>query len=299
LAASVGAVTTLAETHGLVTRLGTRIWASSEGLGWRSVFATTQREAPFEGAFRAVADHLVVVHLSGPVRVSRTLAGKVESALVPPGGAFIMPGGAEFGVRLEAPLDTVHFYLRRAIVEECAAEQAAGAVEIVPRLGRPDPLLEQIAIELRNELQEASDPAALYVDQLARTAAGRLVRAHSTAAKRLRPVTAAGLAPTQLRRAVDYLAANLHGDPSLTEVAAAVGLCAVHFARQFRQATGLAPHQYLLKARIERARQLLAGDLPIAAIAADCGFCHQEHLTRVFRKHCGTTPGVYRRTLRA
>lgn len=292
-------VATLADTHGLVTRPGTRIWASSDGLGWRSVFATTQREAPFEGYFQPVADHLVVTHLSGPVRVCRTLGGKQESCLVPIGGVFIMPGDTDFGVRLEAPLDTVHCYIRRSIVDEIADEFATGGVRLVPRLGDHDPLLEQIAIGLRAELYDESPATALYVDYLARAAAARLLHAHSTATLKPAP-RQSGLNEVQLRRATDHIEANLDRDPSLREVAATTGLSPVYFARQFKLATGLAPHQYLIRRRVERAKRLLAGSaLPLAAIALDCGFCHQEHLTRVFRKHCGTTPGAYRQSLRS
>ena len=297
-----GNVATLAETHGLVTRAGTQIWASSEGRGWRSLFASAQREAPFEDHCPAIADHLVVVHLSGPVRVKRTLAGKEESCLIPPGGVFIMPGGVEFDVRLEGLLDTVHFYLHRSIVDEIADELDNGeAIRIIPRLGDRDPLLEQVALSLRDQLHDAGAATALYVDNLARAAAARLIHDHSSAAARpTPPARKMGLSERQLRRAIDFIEANLEHDPALPEVAAVVGLSPVYFARQFRITTGLAPHQYLLRVRIERAKRLLSnGELPIAAVALECGFCHQEHLTRVFRRQCGTTPAAYRASLRA
>lgn len=303
LAGTAKPVATLADTHGLVTRAGTKIWATSEGCGWRSIFASTQREAPFEEDCPAVADHLIVVHLSGPVRVGRTLAGKRESRMIPPGGIFIMPGDVEFGVRLEAPLDTVHFYLHRAVVDEIADEFAAagGPVRIVPKLGELDPLLEQIAIGLRQQLQDASAATALYVDHLARATAARLLHAHSNATRRPPdPPRKTGLSARQLQRAIDYIDFNLDRDPTLAELAAVAGLSPTYFARQFRLATGLAPHRYLLRARVDRAKRFLAAsDRPIATIALDCGFCHQEHLTRVFRKHCGTTPAAYRTSVRS
>jgi AraC family transcriptional regulator len=296
------AVLTLADTHGLVTRDGTRIWATSETLGWRALFSTAQQEAPFDDEFRPVRDHLVVVHMTGPVRVTRRLAGREETRLVPQGGAFIMPGGVGFGVRLQGGLDTLHFYLHRPIVDEIAAELAdgGGAVQIIPCLGDRDPLLEQIAIELREQLRDSSLSTALYVDHLARAAAARLLRAHSTATLKATEVRRGGLSDRQLRRTVDYIEENIERDPTLSELASLAGLSPVYFARQFRRTTGVAPHQYLLRARVERAKRLLAsGDLPVAAVAIDCGFCHQEHLTRVFRKFCGTTPGAYRLSLRS
>jgi AraC family transcriptional regulator len=296
-------VATLADTHGLVTRPGTRIWASSEGLGWRSVFATAQREAPFHGDFRAVADPLIVIHLTGPVRVTRTLDGADESSMILPGGAFILPGGVPFGVRLDAALESVHFYLRRDLVDEVALELSSGGrpVELIPRLGKPDPLLEQIGLAFREQLHDGSVSTSLYVDHLARAAAARLVSAHSTASLKIPPESRRpGLSEQQLRRAVDFMEANLDRDSSIAELAAAAGLSPVYFARQFKVATGLAPHQHLLRLRVERAKRLLStGDLPIAAIALDCGFCHQEHLTRVFHRVCGTTPAVYRASLRS
>jgi AraC family transcriptional regulator len=302
LAGTSSPVETLADTHGLVTRAGTRIWASSERLGWRSVFASVQREAPFEAYCRSVADDLIVMHLSGPVRVARVLDGRRESCLVAPGGAFIMPGDTEFDLRLEAPLDTVHFYLHRAIVDEIAQEFAGTTrgVTIIPRLGEVDPLLEQIAIALREQLREGSETSALYVDHLARTAAARLLKGHSNAAlKPAPPGDRSGLTRARLRRAIDYIEANLQDDVTLAELAAVAALSPVYFARQFKLAVGLAPHQYLLKARVSRAKRFLAsGELPIAAVALDCGFCHQEHLTRVFRRHCGVTPGAYRASVR-
>ncbi len=218
--------------------------------------------------------------------------------MVPPGGSFIMPGLTDFGVRLQAPLDTLHFYLRRAVVDEIAEQFAPGQneVRIIPALGALDPLLEQIALCLREQLNQPGQATALYVDTLARTAAARLIRSHSTASPtRTRPLAHRGLAPNQLRRAVDYIEANLADDITLPELATVTGLSPVYFARQFRQATGLAPHQYLLRTRAERAKRLLAaGTMPLASIALECGFCHQEHLTRVFRKRFGVTPGAYR-----
>jgi AraC family transcriptional regulator len=189
------------------------------------------------------------------------------------------------------------------MVDEIAEEIAPGqnGVRIVPGLGALDPLLEQIAIGLREQLDQASQATALYVDHLARTAAARLVCAHSTAGlARARPLGRGGLGAEPLRRAIDYIEANLAEDISLPELATVTGLSPVYFARQFKRATGLAPHQYLLGARAARARRLLAlGTLPTAAIALECGFCHQEHLTRVFRKRFGVTPGAYRTLARS
>lgn len=73
-----------------------------------------------------------------------------------------------------------------------------------------------------------------------------------------------------------------------------------HFARMFKQATGLAPHAYLTARRLERARELLVLDgLSLAEVARRCGFSTQAHFCSVFRAHTGVTPGAYRRQQRS
>jgi AraC family transcriptional regulator len=85
----------------------------------------------------------------------------------------------------------------------------------------------------------------------------------------------------------------------LRDLADAAGLSPSHFARGFKASTGLPPHRYLIRLRIEHGQALLRDtDLPIAEVAAACGFAHQEHLTRAFGRWVGTTPACYRRLRR-
>jgi AraC family transcriptional regulator len=80
-------------------------------------------------------------------------------------------------------------------------------------------------------------------------------------------------------------------------MAAVAGLSVSQFSRRFKATTGLSPHRFLLRLRVEQAgRMLRTGTLPIADVAVACGFSHQEHLTRVMRAHLGTTPAALRRT---
>jgi transcriptional regulator GlxA family with amidase domain len=79
-------------------------------------------------------------------------------------------------------------------------------------------------------------------------------------------------------------------------MAAAVGLDAFKFGRRFKQSTGMTPHRYVTRCRVRRAMKLLAqGDLGIVDIALEVGCACQSHFTSLFRKHTGTTPGVFRR----
>lgn len=289
---------TVSETHGILLRPEHRIIAASDLLGWKSLYASMQREAPYEAAYAGVPDHLVILHLDGPVTVSRILRKSWASRVIPPGGLFMLPGGVDFGVRLGGDLSTLHLYVRQAVVEEVAADLSStgqGSIELIPRLGVMDPLIERLALEVRDALTDPDPNAPIYIDYLSRAVAARLIRAHSTRSMPHPEAKAGTLSRIQLNRAIDYMEENLDRPLGLTDVARVVGLSATQFARRFKQSTGSAPHRYLMRCRVERAKRLLVEtDNAIAQIAFACGFAHQEHLTRVFRRLSGETPARFR-----
>lgn len=104
-----------------------------------------------------------------------------------------------------------------------------------------------------------------------------------------------GLTPAQLRRVTDHLSDRLDQRVSVADLAAVAGLSESWFAHAFKQTTGVPPHRWQLRLRVDRARDLLtAGNAP-AEVAARTGFADQAHLTRSFRSLTGTTPAAWRR----
>ncbi len=94
----------------------------------------------------------------------------------------------------------------------------------------------------------------------------------------------------------DYLAASFREGPSLSDMAARVGVSESQLLRAFRQTTGETPHAYLVRLRLEAARDLLRRSrASLAAVAAEVGFADQSHMTRLFRRRYGLTPGAFRR----
>jgi AraC-like DNA-binding protein len=107
------------------------------------------------------------------------------------------------------------------------------------------------------------------------------------------------LAPWQLDRAKELMASDLAAPMALAEVARHIRVSPSHFSRAFKASTGLAPSAWLLGLRLDRAKDLLrASDLPIADVAALCGFADQSHFTRTFSKSMGQAPGAWRRSYR-
>ena len=294
---------TVRETHGVLLRSGIEVQASSDHRGWPSLYASLQRETPFEGRFDGVEDQLVVLHLDGPVAVHRRVQNGEASRVIPAGGLFMMPGGMDFGIRVAGTLRTLHLYLRRALIEEVAGSLWPGdphRIVILPRFGDSDALVERLMLGVRDVLCEDDAAAPAYVDYLARAIAARLLHRHSSVSPSGHRQSAhMRLGKRQLTEAIDFMQSNLEQSIDLAAIAGPTGLSPSHFARQFRATAGEAPHRYLMQLRVERARRLLSEtDTSIAEIAFACGFANQEHLTRLFKRSCGITPAAYRRARR-
>lgn len=288
----------IAQTHGILNRREHEIETSSDVLGWSSLYVSRQIEKPYADAFAAVPDHLVILHLDGPVQVERCLNGVRERMLIPPGGIFSMPGGMPFSVRLMQPLRSVHIYVRDAVLREVAEEAWCGdpaSVGLPPRFGDVDPVMGGMIQAANHAISEGEGGSRLLADYLARALASRLIGGLIAHGEDQRGV----FDPAQQRRLREFIATHLAHPIALSDLAAAVGMTPTRFSRIFKRQTGTTPYHYLLSERLRHARTLLGSSaLPIAEIAVTCGFSHQEHLTRMFKREIGATPAAYRRTLR-
>jgi AraC family transcriptional regulator len=267
---------------------------TSAGLGWSGLYVSTQREQPYRAAFDAARSHLVILHLNGPVTVRRGHLGLTSARTIPPGGLFVHPAGKDLTVELGGRLNTVHAYLTDEALQE--GHDGDRPVELAEELGSLDPLLEQLLLALDGVLRGWEPSARTYADHLGRLLAAQLGRRHSVRPAAAPPVPArAGLKDRQFAAVRDLVEASLAEPLPLAVLAAVTGLSVSQFARQFKARTGLSPHQFLIRRRVDEACRLLrASSLPIAEVAQRCGFSHQEHLTRVLRAHLGTTPAALR-----
>ena len=102
----------------------------------------------------------------------------------------------------------------------------------------------------------------------------------------------------EIDRAADYIADCFAEDISLKRLASIACLSPFHFAREFKRATGLPPHTYLVQTRVKKAREMITAGKPIARVAADTGFTDQSHLTRHFKRITGATPGQFSKIVR-
>ncbi|WP_370965367.1 helix-turn-helix domain-containing protein [Amycolatopsis sp. cg9] len=283
----------LADTNGILALPWVRPDRTSAGLGWDRVYVSKQRERPYRAEFGAARSHQLILHLDGPVTVRRGVGTPREQRKrMPVGGLFLQPSHGDLSVELGGELDTVHVYLADDAVQEAAGGDAP--VRLAEELGSTDPLLEQLVLSLDGVVRDWEPSARTYADQLGALVAAQLVRRHG--AGPVREPVALGLSDRQFATVRDFMADRLAEPVPLAELAALAGLSVSQFSRRFKARTGLPPHRFLLRLRVEQAGLLLrTGDAPIAEIALRCGFSHQEHLTRVLRAQLGTTPAALRR----
>lgn len=291
------------ETHGMLAQPSARIKANSDGRDWTSLFASVQRETPFQGVFQSSRDHLLVLHRDGPVQVESLCDRSVGKRMVPAGGIHIISPGVDFGINLTGAIDTVHVYVRRAVIEEVALEMVDGdpaRLEIPSSIADCDRTLQALIDASACAVEDESIGSSMFADYLSRAIAAQLIRSYSKAKlKGGGRASACGTMSPTLSDAVDYMTAHIDSAINLSDIAQATHRSPSHIARIFRTELGMPPHRYLINLRVEKARRLLEKtSMSIAEIAYECGFAHQEHLTRLFRRHCGTTPAAYRRSKR-
>jgi AraC-like DNA-binding protein len=170
----------------------------------------------------------------------------------------------------------------------------ADRVMIVPSLPAHDPLLQHIALVLQVAIAGQGVEGQLYAASLVDALAVHFLKRYVAARPALQEVTG-GLSPYKLRRTIAYIQAHLAQELSLATLAAVAQTSPAHFARLFKHATGLAPHQYVIRSRMAHARRLLAAtDVSLIDIGLQVGCADQSHFTALFRTHVAQTPKAFR-----
>ena len=197
---------------------------------------------------------------------------------------------------IDGPLHTLMWFVPRQALNALADEANVSHIDELrfdPRVGVADEIIRQISVSMLPALRAPEQVSRLFASHVALALAAHVAHAYGGMPTEPR-LAKGGLAPWQERRSKELLIANLAGDASLAEIAKACGLSVTYFSRAFRKSTGLAPHSWLLQARIEHAITLMRRrEQRLAEIALACGFADQSHFTRTFVKRVGMTPGAW------
>ena len=244
----------------------------------------------------ALDHHFLSVHLGGPKRLLRCGDGSNNTIDVSDGAHSIVPAGAAYLWDTVGPVDFAHLYVAPETLDALITEKFdrdPSHIELHESLGKHDPLVRMLTISLLEELR-GDDVHRCYVDDIVDLLLSRVLCLHSDV-KLSQSYARHALAPFRLRRALEFIEANLRQPIGVGEIAAASGISPYHFSRAFRHATGRPPYAFLLERRVARSKELLRSyDLKLSYIAEQCGFTSLSQFSRMFRHHVGSTPTRYR-----
>jgi AraC family transcriptional regulator len=213
----------------------------------------------------------------------------------------MVPAGSPVQVRSRQWKDSLHIYLEPGLVARVAAEAFGldpGRTPVPPLDGLDLPPLRAAMAAVDAELTAGGAGGPLAAESLANVLAVHLLR-HVLAPRRPERGLDGALPQARLRAVVEYIEDHLDASPSLKQMAAVARLSPYHFARQFKTATGLPPHQFVIMGRVERAKQLLqGGDFSLAEVAAHAGFSGQSVFSHHFKRLIGVTPRQFRMSAR-
>lgn len=270
---------------------------SSQTSLWKGIqLAYHQHTHAFETPEHCFPQHFITIHRNqSPVVKERVVDGCFQSDLFRDGDICLTPATTPVLVRLHHTCDVMHLYVEPALMAQLMVEVAdIDGLELIPQFKLNDPLIYQIGIALKMKLECNGLCDRLYTESMAIAISAHIIHYYSTKKLKIHHYPN-GLSRDRLQQAIEYIHEHLEQNLSITEMAQILQMSPYYFSRLFKQSTGLSPHQYLLKCRIEHAKQLLkTTSLAIAAIATQAGFVDQSHLARHFKRQVGILPSQFR-----
>ncbi len=255
------------------------------------------RSAPNELDFSGCNDHLLCILLSDGNQQKITRIGEQESVKSQTKGDFwICPSGTSGLWAWNSTDESLMFVIEPRLLNRIA-EQAAGLdanqVELLSTVSACDPQIEAMARLFQSELNTGGLGGPLYIESLMQVFVIHLLRRYCAFQPKMRQE---GLSDHRLQQVLDYIHSYLDRPLHLAELAEISGISQYHFCRLFKQSMGIAPYQYVLQQRMEKAKELLQQKkYAIAEIALLVGCVDQSRFAKHFKKHVGVTPRMFLR----
>lgn len=261
---------------------------------WKGLTFTHYCHPPHKTVEHCLLQHsLTIAGSKGHFQIERCLDGKFKQYACGNGCIDVIPAFLDRWTNWDREVEFSVIAICPTLLNQATQELMRHEIELIPQFSIDDPVIRQLALALKIEIQTGCMSGNLYGESLGMALASRLAQNYAVSKPEFK---VKGLSQAQLRRVIDYMRANLAQDLSILDLATLVGTSESHFSRSFKRSVGVAPYQYLMQQRIERAKQLLKQRATsIGDIALECGFANQTHLTKVFRQITGTTPKAYQK----
>jgi AraC family transcriptional regulator len=271
--------------------LPSRLLESSTGLGWRSVTVRSYADPPVAGPFTTRSpDLLVVLVTAGRYRIESRHGPTWRGADYRPGSLGVTAPGNESVLRWRATggatMRSLHLHVDPALVP--------AGTRFPDSLSVDDPFVTTAARALHDALRDGAPD--LYADAVAQAMVAHLAYRTGSAAARSGPRPGPRLGPRDLETVTAYMREHLADDLALADLAGLVNLSRYHFLRAFSASTGLTPHRFLTRLRMQAAEGLLRGTgLSVVQVALACGYRSAGRFAAAFRREFGSAPSAYRR----
>ncbi len=251
----------------------------------------------------ALPDHYTVALAMRRTNASISVGGgAIHSGDIAFGMSHVTSPGEPVSATFRLPCDFIHLFLPKSLMAQCCAElgmsEEADPPRFPPQFQR-SAAVEQLIRSLATIPPGEPATAQLYVEGVSLAVAAQLILAHRQPGRSGDRPKIPPLPKWRLKRALDFIEANIAEPITLPALAETAGLTRMYFAAQFRAATGLRPHDFVLRRRIDRAQDmLLTSNITLMDAAFNTGFQTQAHFTTVFKKHVGQTPNQWREARR-
>ena len=272
-----------------------RLVSEESARSWRQLSVGVFRRAPGEVVWRSDYYRISCV-LSDICGAKQSDDGSVEKYRLRPGDIAFRPPNRRLWSDLSGGR-FIQILQSRETYENLASELVGGGtIDLEPRDAFSDPLISQIAATMADEI-DGGFADAILADALNTALAVQITRRFvDRSVLALEPSN--GLSRDRLKRVREYIETHLNDRLTLADLAGVACLSPYHFSRSFKQAVGVSPQRYVIRRRLERAKTLMRRtNKPLAEIAYRVGFSDQSHLTSIFRRETGLTPGRYRAAL--
>jgi AraC family transcriptional regulator len=271
---------------------------SSHEQDWQGLSVMKLHQVYEDLSAPALANHAVIVALTDLPTMKANLGDRVYQGKMRCGDISILPAGlsSRWQNFEHQEDDVLHLSLEPSFLCKVAAsiDIDPDRVEIISHLGIQDLQIKNLAFALLAELEQGCVSGRLYSESAAMMLTSRLIHQYTNIKGFVRNYERE-LAQPKLSLAIEFISENLAEDLTLDTIAKALDMNSYHFRRVFKKTMGIAPHQYILTQRVNRAQQLLSDSkLSITEIALAVGFQDQSHFTKVFHRFMNTTPKSFR-----